>query len=127
MIFFKKLIYSLYEYYSKGATRDVPYEKSIFALLGVFLLNLFGVWALITSYNPNNSIINHSNKALSITVIFIIIIVYYVIMKTWMPEKKIKDTEYNINKKVYRRGFFLYALFTFLFFVFSVLFKAGKL
>lgn len=127
MSFFKKLIYSLYEYYSKGATRDVPYEKSIFALLGIFLLNFFCIWVLVTHYTPNHSITNDTNKTLRIIGISVIIIVYYVIMRMWLPEKKIKEMDYNINKKAYIKVFFLYVLFSFLFFVFSVLFKSGKL
>src|SRR6218665_1524957 len=127
MIFFKKLIHSLYEYYSKGATRDVPYEKSIFVLLGIFLLNLFCVWVLVTPYTPNYSIANDDDKLVRIIGLFIIIIVYYIIMKTWVPEKEIKKMEHNINKKTFVRTFFIYTVFSFLFFVFSVLFKSGKL
>ena len=126
MNFLQKLICSLYKYYSKGATHSIPYEKSIFALFGIFLLNIFSIWVIATPYCPNCSFTNDSNKLTRILALSIIFVIYYIVMRIILPEKKIQKIEF-VNSKLYVRGFFIYALLTYLLFVFSVLFKSGKL
>lgn len=127
MNFFKKLIYSLYQYYSEGATKDIPYEKTIFVLLGFISFNIFSICLLIVPYDSLRISLAGYGKLLRVSFFAIIIVIYYIIMRLIIPENKIKELhKYKNGYKKYVVGFFCYALLSFLIFVFLVFFIAGK-
>lgn len=110
----------LHTYYSKGGTKSIPYECAITGLNVVLFVNLMTILGLLKLdlsfldfYLMDNSIF----KYLFILLLFIPL---NFLLKKIYPEKEIHEYTPKIS---YKRGislFFLYLLFSMVFFIISI-------
>lgn len=119
----KYILYLFYQYYNKGATKDFPYAKSVFSILGIIILNLFSIFLIFIpnsfkEWNRNN--LKAFNKIEHYAITFILVIIFYFIFQYLLPEKKVKESNYQKRKidKWLLVGYLLLSFILFLFLTF---------
>lgn len=102
------IIYLFFKYYSKGATKLVPYQKSVFVFLFVLFLNFFSIAVLIS----NNIFrgFNSSSRIQSYIFFGIIFVIGYFIVNQFVPEKSIREYKTERNTKLHSWLLFFYVI-----------------
>jgi hypothetical protein len=93
------IIYLFYKYYSKGATKLIPYQKSVFAFLTLIFINFFSIGVLISKNIFNG--LSFSSRIQSYIFYSIILIITYFVINKFVPEKAIKEYETDKNTKLH--------------------------
>lgn len=104
------IIYLFYKYYSKGATKLIPYQKSVFAFLTLIFINFFSIGVLIS----NNILkeLNFSSRIQSYFFYAIIIVIAYFVISKFVPEKNIREFKTDKNTKLHSKLLLSYILFS---------------
>jgi hypothetical protein len=120
----KRIIYLFYNYYNSGSTKEIAYSSALFAILGLFMINIWGVLVLlgydhwIFDYLPN---VKYK--------LYIFFFLYVIIgqLALSIVYKKNEIVVYKYKGHLKRDGWllFLYLVASFAFFLFIVAEKHG--
>lgn len=113
------IIYLFFKYYSKGATKQVPYLKSVSVFLLLLFINFFSIAVLISP-----DIFRRFNFLSRIQLYFFFTIVFsigYLIMKKLVPERAIREYETNKNIKLHGWLLFIYVSFSIIFLLYILI------
>ena len=103
------IIYLFYKYYSKGATKLIPYQKSVFAFLTLIFINFFSIGVLISKNIFKG--LSFSSRIQSYIFYGIILVIAYFIINKFVPEKAIKEYKRDKNTKLHSWLLIFYVLF----------------
>lgn len=95
----KYIFFLFYRYYSTGATKDIPYSKSIFAFLGTVLLTIVNILLVVIPDQFAQWNINYleNPKPARFAVGLVMAGIFYAIFHFVLPEKKIKAVKETPN------------------------------
>lgn len=102
------IIYLFFKHYSKGATKLVPYQKSVFVFLFILFINFFSIGILIS---PNIFRgIHFPSKIQSYIFFTMFFVIGYFIVNKLVPEKTIREYKTNSNTKIHSWLLLFYVL-----------------
>lgn len=93
------ILFLFYRYYRTGATKDIPYSKSVFAFLLTIILTIVNVLLLLIpdQFTQWNSYYLSHPKPFRFTVGLVMAGILYAIFHFAVPEKKIKAVKESPN------------------------------
>lgn len=109
----KYIIYLFYKYYNKDATARIPYESSIFALLLLLFMNIFGV---LIFFFPTLSVMifsNHSRVELYVYSLIVIFVCYLILSKLFPKNEILLMNGVSKNEKLHGWILFFYIFISF--------------
>ena len=113
------IIYLFYKYYSKGATKQIPYQKAVFVFLGLIYINFVSIAALIAPDKFKG--IHFSSRIESYVFFAIVVTIGYFLIRKFVPESTIKEYETTQNTKLHGWLLFLYVIFSIGFLLFTLI------
>jgi|SRR5690606_13756706 len=117
--FFKNILFILYNYYNKGATQPIAYQRTIFAFLIVLFLNLLTLLAFL-KIEFSIPFFDNSTKIFKYLIVIFLGFPIFFIVKKIFPKKEIEEYKPNLNYKLSISLFFIYIVISFLLFVVAI-------
>jgi hypothetical protein len=119
------VLFLFYRYYSKGATKDIPYPKSVFAFLGTVLLTIVNILMVLIpdQFRQGNIYYLENPKPARFAVGLVMAGIIYAIFHFVLPENKIRAVKERPNTS--RDGWILvgYIVFSLGLFVLLTLYR----
>ncbi len=113
--FILKVLFTFYNYYNKGSTKDIAYLSAILALMLIVFLNLFGI--LIYSRIAEDFLSKSSNIPRWQQYGFIL----FFSIPIWMLIKRIFKEEDVLNVSLSKTNIVIWKVGIMLYFIFSVI------
>lgn len=109
----KYIFFLFYRYYSTGATKYIPYSKSIFAFLGTVLLTIVNILLVVIPDQFAQWNINYleNPKPARFAVGLVMAGILYAIFHFVIPERKVKTIKEGLTTK--RDGWILFGYIVF--------------
>ena len=104
----KYVVYLFHRYYSSGSTKDIAYEKSIFALLTLLFLNIFALLNFI-DLTPKLDWFHMESRAVKYLIVFSFFIAPgYLLLQQIIPRSIITKFDERKIKQIKIHGWLLF-------------------
>lgn len=103
MKFIKNILFLFYNYYNKGATKEIPYISAVAAFVFLIVLNLILILGMLFPTEIFNYIslqvkFHKNNKLQSYLFGIGIFLLIYLFFRLVIPEKDLKEANYSVKK-----------------------------